>query len=246
MTADAFPSLAGTNSNAGPLYNSDTRSFQKQQQQQQRGHALPPKLGVRRSISAPSFAEAAKQQNLQQQQQQQQHHSQQRKQQQHHHHHQQERQQQQSQQQQQQQQHVQQQHHTQQDMQQLVQQLSHLHPWCDSELLQEVLASVDNNTAAAAAALADLAPAGARCQHNSSSFHGKEGSSVGDDTASSSCSSGVASDTGAVEELYHAPSSSQLLQPSLQQHEVGPGDIYHSVRRDALRLTRQWQKVLRR
>uniref|UniRef100_A0A383V5A5 CUE domain-containing protein n=1 Tax=Tetradesmus obliquus TaxID=3088 RepID=A0A383V5A5_TETOB len=239
MTADAFPSLAGTSSSAVPLADGGVGTSQQQQQQQ---HVLPPKAGgVRRSSSAPSFAEAAKQQ------QQQQHHQLQRE------HH--RLQQQQQQRQQHQQQPQQQQPQTQQDIQQLVHQLADLHPWCEPELLQEVLSSVDNNAAAAAAALSDLAPAGVDCNLASSVHGSSKDSSAAAGAIQGNCSSSVLAMAGDVEGSSQAGYSRQLpppLQPQpqqqqqQQQQELGSGDIYHSVRRDALRLTRQWQKTLRR
>jgi hypothetical protein len=238
MTADAFPSLAGNSSSncsivavtaSSALSPGADRTGQQQ-------YSLPPRAGVRRSISAPSFAEAAKQQQLQQQQRQQQ--------QQHRlssHHHQQ---------QQQQQQHQQQQPPMQNGLSDVVQQLAQFHPWCEPELLQEVLASVDNDAAAAAAALADLAPAGSCGQPLSRVQHDASGNTAvaagSSDTGSVSAAAAVPKSGGSASGTEQQHEQQQQPEQQEQQERLGSGDIYHRVRNDALRLTRQWQKVLRR
>ncbi|KAF6254442.1 hypothetical protein COO60DRAFT_321184 [Scenedesmus sp. NREL 46B-D3] len=221
MTADAFPSLAGTNSSALPASESSTGV-------QQQAHLQAPSGGVRRSISASSFADAAKQQ---QQLQQEQHRLQQRR-----------RQHEQRPPQQRQQQLQQQQPRLPHDLEQLVKQLAHLHPWCEPELLQEVLASVENDPAAAAAALAHLAPAGSGSQTVSSS-HSYRDSSAGEASVAA-----AGTDTGSVAGAASVDSGSQDVTSTQQQQQepTASGDIYHDVRREALRLTRQRQKVLRR
>jgi hypothetical protein len=126
----------------------------------------------------------------------------------------------------------------------LVQQLAQFHPWCELELLQEVLASVDSDSAAAAAALADLAPAGTDGQPLSKVQH-----DASDTTAVASGSSDKGSvSAAAATHCGHSASSAEQQQQHQQQEQEDPGsgDIYHRVRNNALRLTRQWQKVLRR
>jgi hypothetical protein len=126
-----------------------------------------------------------------------------------------------------------------------------LHPWCDQELLQEVLSSVDNNTAAAAAALADLAPAGSGRQSVSKvSLQADRGDTAAAGGGGSSYRDDVSA-TVAVQSSSHSASGTvqqqqQQQEQEQQQEEPGSGDIYHRVRSNALRLTRQWQKVLRR
>lgn len=237
------------NASTGPNYSSGSvlnlcspQSQQQQLQQTQRPRSQPPAT-VKRSSSATSFAEVAKQHKLQQLQQRQRHqqpevanngkvataaqsnagwHSQGSS--------------------------SGVQHHQQQqsDVHQLVQELSRLHPWCEPELLHEVLLSVGSDAAAAAAALVDLAAAASEEALANSSRPGPSGSarrgSVGRtaDNSSLSYSNQLSSN------------DQQQEQPHVQQQVPAPvpkpvqGDVYHAVRQEALRLTRQWQKLLRR
>lgn len=110
----------------------------------------------------------------------------------------------------------------QQQLDRLTQQLSGLHPWCSTSLLQEVLQSVDGDAAAATAALLELVPTPASPPNSLQQQQ---------------------------QQHDQQPQNQQQHQQPAEGHPLHSDegrDLYHVMRREAIRLTNKWQKVLKR
>jgi len=126
-------------------------------------------------------------------------------------------------------------------LQALLQQLAEMHPWCPADLAEEVLCAVNNDAAAAAAALCQLAPADSPQHFDSSSSRCKSGNEQRAGTEAQQTAAAAATDRNST-----AAQSLQVQPSTDDKAALGDPDMYRQIRHEALKLSHKWQKALRK